>query len=148
MGLGLRDGDGAGAVGDVGPGAVPLHALGELPGGEGLGEEGEEAGQTALVVVEQRPYAAGGVGEGVLVGREDLGGGEPADPLQGVEVVAEGIGDRRVVGVLVQADVRGDLRQQVVAAEQPPVAGQPRRVLLLQVEADMARRVSRGPDRA
>ncbi|CAM5716982.1 hypothetical protein SCANM63S_03633 [Streptomyces canarius] len=95
------------------------------------------------MVVEQRPDAARGVGEGVLVGREDLGGGEPADPLQGVEVVAEGIGDRRVVGVLVQADVRGDLRQQVVAAEQAPPAGQSGRVLLLQVQADVARRVPR-----
>src|SRR5919198_244809 len=58
-------------------------------------------------MVEQLAYAGGCVGEHVLVGGEHLGGGETADAFEGVEVVAEGVGDRGVVGGLVQAGVRG-----------------------------------------
>ncbi|SHI25925.1 hypothetical protein SAMN05444521_6353 [Streptomyces sp. 3214.6] len=39
VGLGLGDRDGPRTVGDLLPGAVPLHAFGELPGGEGFGQE-------------------------------------------------------------------------------------------------------------
>ena len=75
-------------------------------------------------------------------------GAEAADAFQGVEVVAEGVGDRGVVRVLVQADVRGDLGQQMVAGEQAAVARELGRVVLLQVEADVARSVAGRPDRA
>ncbi len=109
---------------------------------------GRAAGEPVVVVGEQLPYAAGRVGEGVLVGREHLGRVQPADAFQGVQIVAEGIGDGGVVGILVQADVRGDPREQVVAGEEAAVAGEGGRVGLLQVEADVAGRVARGPDRA
>lgn len=100
------------------------------------------------MVVEEFLYADGRVGEGVAVGREDLRRGQAADALQGVEIVAEGVGDRRVVRVLVQADVRGDPGQQVIAREQASVARESGRVRLLQVEADVARGVARRPDGA
>lgn len=82
----------------------------------------------------------------MLVGGEHLGGGEAGDAFEGVEVVAERVGDGRVVGILVQADVRGDPGEQVIAGEQAPVAGESGRVLLLQVQADVARGVPRSPD--
>ena len=94
------------------------------------------------MVGEQFADAGRGVGEGVLVGGQHLGGTEPAHPFEGVELVAERVGDGGVVGVLVEADVRGDLGEEVVAGEQPAVAAlQLLRVLLLQVQADMPRRV-------
>ncbi|XCN13855.1 hypothetical protein R1Y80_09415 [Streptomyces sp. JL1001] len=131
---------------DLIPGPVPLHPLGELPGGERRGEQGEEPGQPLLVVVQQLPYAPARIGEGVLVGGQHLGHPESADPLQRGEVVAERIGDGGVVRVLVQPDVRTDPRQQVVAGEQPPVPFQPGGMPLLQMEADMARGVPGRPD--
>lgn len=100
------------------------------------------------MVDEQLPHPGRGVGEGVLVGGEDLGGGEAADAFEGVEVVAERVGDGGVVGVLVQADVRGDLRQQVVAGEEASAARESSGVVLLEVETDVAGGVARGPDRA
>ncbi len=99
------------------------------------------------MVVQQFPYAGGRVGEGVLVGREHLGGRQAADAFEGVEVVAEGVGDAGVLGRLVEADVRGDPGQQVVAGEEAAVAGEVRRVLFLQVQADVAGGVAGGPDR-
>ncbi len=100
------------------------------------------------MVAQQRTDPGGGVGEGVLVGREHLRRVQAADAFEGVEVVAEGIGGAGVLRVLVQADVRGDPGQQVVPGEEAAVAGQLRRVLFLQVQADVAGGVPGGPDGA
>ncbi len=100
------------------------------------------------MVAQQLADPGRGVGEGVLVGGEHLGGVESADPLEGVEVVAEGVGDQLGRRVLVEADVRGDPGQQVVPGEEAAVAGEVRRVLFLQVQADVAGGVPGGPDGA
>ncbi|GAA2952067.1 hypothetical protein GCM10011428_84770 [Streptomyces violaceus] len=90
------------------------------------------------MVGEQLAHTGGGVRERVLVGRQHLSGGEAADAFEAVEVVAEGVGDGGVVRILVEADVRGDPGQQVVAGEEAAVAREPGGVGLLQVEADVA----------
>ena len=98
-------------------------------------DEPLDLGQTVGVVGDDLVEPAPQVGEAVLVGGQHLVDVQVLDLQQGLQVLAEGVGE--LLGV--DADVGRDPGQDVVARRQQPVA--------LAVEADVTGGVAGGPHR-
>src|SRR5438445_12576481 len=86
------------------------------------------------MVLDDFPDPATVIVKGIAVSRQHRLNLEPADALERKDVVVERIGS----GLWMQADIRADLRQQVVAGKED-TAGRP-------VETAVSRGMPRGPD--
>src|SRR5690606_36552386 len=131
---GLGGGHPAGPDGHAVPAAAPRQGGGELPeGARGGAEQPGEEVQPLLVVGDDLGGAGGEVVEAAFVRGQRVRGADVGDEGEGVEEGAErvaGVGPAAGLGERVQADVRGDPGQYVVAGEQV--------VAVLQVQADVA----------